>query len=69
MKQPSYIQPSEVKKQSVDQDDDDFERDVNDTLGFQSKKEQPTEKESLLQQVVELENDLENVEEDDEQKQ
>jgi hypothetical protein len=34
MKQPSYIQPVKEKKESVDQDDDDFERDENDTDGF-----------------------------------
>ena len=39
MKKPSYIQPSEEKKESIDQDDDDFERDENDTDGFQSKDE------------------------------
>ena len=43
MRQPSYIQPSEEKKETVDQDDDDFERDENDTDGFLSKEKQSTD--------------------------
>ena len=69
MKQPSYIKPEEEKKASVEQDDDDFERDENDSEGFQAKESEVTDKEIAEQQVTELENDMENVEEEDEDKQ
>lgn len=69
MKQPSYIKPEEEKKDQPEQDDDDFERDENDSEGFQAKEPVKTDQEVAAQQVTELENDdMENVEEEDEDK-